>query len=142
VGPAVDPPVRVPSYQCYVCGKSTREGKPYCPDHVMALGYPKKISDRWNLIMAERSLLEDPEDEEAPPARPDASWLLTQECLLIVAAQELVCCRSKICRELGLSPENAEKVAKASGLKGVHADRSVVYKPNEALEILIERKRG
>jgi hypothetical protein len=141
MGSPVGPAARVPSYQCYVCGKSTREGKPYCPEHVMSLGYPKRISDRWNLIMAERNRLEDPKDPDKP-ARPNASWLLTQECLLIVAAQELVCCRSKICRELGLSPENAEKVAKASGLKGVHTDRSVVYKPGDALEILIERKRG
>jgi hypothetical protein len=107
----------------------------------MALGYPKKISDRWNLIMAERNKLEHPEDPDKP-ARPNKSWLLTQECLLIVAAQELVCCRSKICRELGLGPENAEKIAKAAGLRGVRADRSVLYKPDEALEILIERKRG
>jgi hypothetical protein len=106
----------------------------------MALGYPKKISDRWGLIMAERTRLESP-----PPGkqiRPDASWLLTQECLLVVAAQELVCCRSRICRELGLSPENALLVAAAAGLKGVPADKSILFRPDEALEILKERRRG
>jgi len=140
LGSPIDPADRVPSYQCYLCGKSTREGKPYCPDHVMSLGYPKRISDRWGLIMAERKRLEEPEDEV--DVIPDASWLLTQECLLVVAAQELVCCRSKICRELGLSPENALKIATAAGLRGVHADRSVVFRPEDATAILVERRRG
>jgi len=139
VGASVAPGERVAAYRCFVCHKSTREGKPYCPEHVMALGYPKKISDRWDLILAEKVRLM-PEDDDVEPEVPTAGWLLTEELLLIVAAVELVCCRSKICRELGLDPGSTMALATAVGLKGYHVDRSVVYKPQDALAILTRRR--
>ena len=125
--------------QCFVCGKFTREGKPYCPDHVLALGYPKKISDRWDKMVCERDVLNDAVSS-GKDVKITKKSLLVRECLLVVAASELICLRGKIARELGLELDAVSTLAKAAGLKAIKGPRTFGYDPNQALEIL--KRRG
>lgn len=41
---------------CNRCGRATREGKPWCADHILDSAYARRLSDAWDRRMASKAL--------------------------------------------------------------------------------------
>ena len=64
------PPKRViPMVKCLTCEATTKDGKPYCQDHIMNMAYAQAVQDKYiDPYMGARPL------REITP--PDELWLL------------------------------------------------------------------
>lgn len=113
------------------CRNTTRDGKPYCPQHVLSHDYPMQVYDYWNRISYER-------DELNKGIRPQPNWCIIEEVLLIVSFSELICHQGKIARELGVDLERVGLLCQVAGLKAVHSERTVVYQPEEGRQLLVK----
>lgn len=97
------PEIRATAERCRTCGVATREGKPFCPDHVLSAPYAAAVSTRNERLAAEIRDLE-------AGGEPDPNGALAAE---LIAALGNTPALKVLSKAFFVSPDNMLRLAEA-----------------------------
>lgn len=105
--------VWMPPLRCEVCGQATREGKPYCPDHVERHGYVQEV-----MAALERRAAEEERVLRKGAAAVDPEGINAREILLQLRlhGERTV---ERLARDLQLDPRLVPHYAQALARRGL-----------------------